>query len=173
MRPIRDRSSTTTWQSCCPISKLKSCGVPIRPKHSSYCQSAGSLNAPSHGSTAAAAWQRIGRTSIVRLSLSCASPQSASCCENSVIPLDVLGQTLSCQTNLNNVPMQMPVPVQTTRRITLLTQFELRIESSRDGLSPIPGEIIVPSLTKGTQYWLINAAVNTPPAKSRWLQITA
>src|ERR1700691_1715307 len=94
MRPIRDRSSTTTWQSCCPISKLKSCGAPIRPKHSSYCQSAGSLNAPSPGSTVVEDLPRIGRTSIVRLSLSCASPQSASCCENSVIPLDVLGQTL-------------------------------------------------------------------------------
>ena len=30
-----------------------------------------------------------------RKALSCASPQSASCCESSVIPLDVLGQTLS------------------------------------------------------------------------------
>src|SRR6202167_1775597 len=94
MRPIRDRSSTTTWQSCCPISKLKSCGAPIRHKHSSYCQSAGSLNAPSPCSTVVEDLPRIGRTSIVRLSLSCASPQSASCCENSVIPLDVLGQTL-------------------------------------------------------------------------------
>ena len=37
---------------------------------------------------------RTGRTSIARASHSCALPQSASCCENSVIPLDVLGQTL-------------------------------------------------------------------------------
>src|ERR1022692_5211638 len=97
MRPIRDRSSTITWQSCCPTSKLKSSGAPIRPKHSSYCQSAGSLNAPSPGSTVVEDLPRTGRTSIARASLSCASPQSASCCENSVIPLDVLGQTLTLQ----------------------------------------------------------------------------
>src|SRR5665213_1440764 len=94
MRPIRDRSSTITWQSCFPTSKPKSSGAPIRPQHSSYCQSAGLLNAPSPGSTVVEDLPRTGRTSIARASLSCASPQSASCYENSVIPLDVLGQTL-------------------------------------------------------------------------------
>src|SRR6266699_1180357 len=94
MRPIRDRSSTITWQECCPTSKPKSSGAPIRPKDSSYCPGAGSLNAPSPGSTAVEDLPRTGRTSIVRASHSCALPQSASCCENSVIPLDVLGQTL-------------------------------------------------------------------------------
>src|SRR5258708_5626989 len=99
MRPIRDRSSTITWQECCPTSKPKSSGAPIRPKDSSYCPGAGSLNAPSPGSTAVEDLPRTGRTSIARASHSCALPQSASCCENSVIPLDVLGQTLSeiCQ----------------------------------------------------------------------------
>src|SRR6266481_3824778 len=95
MRPIRDRSSTITWQECCPTSKPKSSGAPIRPKDSSYCPGAGSLNAPSPGSTAVEDLPRTGRTSIARASHSCALPQSASCCENSVIPLDVLGQTLS------------------------------------------------------------------------------
>jgi hypothetical protein len=38
---------------------------------------------------------KTGRTSIARRSLSCASPQSASCFENFAIPLDVLGQTLN------------------------------------------------------------------------------
>src|SRR5882724_8994716 len=94
MRPIRDRSSTITWQECCPTSKPKSSGAPIRPKDSSYCPGAGSLNAPSPGSTAVEDLPRTGRTSIARASHSCALPQSASCCENSVIPLDVLGQTL-------------------------------------------------------------------------------
>ena len=37
---------------------------------------------------------KIGRTSIERRWLSCASPQSASCSENFVIPLNVPGQTL-------------------------------------------------------------------------------
>ncbi len=46
------------------------------------------------GSTAVEDLPRTGRTSIARASHSCALPQSASCCENSVIPLDVLGQTL-------------------------------------------------------------------------------
>src|SRR6266478_5933030 len=96
MRPIRDRSSTITWQECCPTSKPKSSGAPIRPKDSSYCPGAGSLNAPSPGSTAVEDLPRTGRTSIARASHSCALPQSASCCENSVIPLDVLGQTLRC-----------------------------------------------------------------------------
>src|SRR6266480_4368401 len=95
MRPIRDRSSTITWQECCPTSKPKSSGAPIRPKDSSYCPGAGSLNAPSPGSTAVEDLPRTGRTSIARASHSCALPQSASCCENSVIPLDVLGQTLT------------------------------------------------------------------------------
>src|SRR5439155_20124 len=82
------------WQECCPTSKPKSSGAPIRPKDSSYCPGAGSLNAPSPGSTAVEDLPRTGRTSIARASHSCALPQSASCCENSVIPLDVLGQTL-------------------------------------------------------------------------------
>jgi hypothetical protein len=38
---------------------------------------------------------RIGKISIARHSRSCASLQSASCCENSAIPHDVSGQTLS------------------------------------------------------------------------------
>src|SRR5258707_1788313 len=95
MRPIRDRSSTITWQECCPTSKPKSSGAPIRPKDSSYCPGAGSLNAPSPGSTAVEDLPRTGRTSIARASHSFALPQSASCSENSLIPLDVLGQTLS------------------------------------------------------------------------------
>src|SRR6266550_9549091 len=103
MRPIRDRSSTITWQECCPTSKPKSSGAPIRPKDSSYCPGAGSLNAPSPGSTAVEDLPRTGRTSIARASHSCALPQSASCCENSVIPLDVLGQTLTERAMLQNL----------------------------------------------------------------------
>ena len=59
------------------------------------CPSAGSSSAPSPGSAAAADWRRIGNASIARLSSSCASPPSASCCESYAIPRDVLGQTLS------------------------------------------------------------------------------
>src|SRR5271165_585656 len=64
-------------------------------KASSPYPSAGSSNAPSPGSAAAADWPRIGNASTARRSPSCASPPFASCCENYAIPRDVLGQTLS------------------------------------------------------------------------------
>src|SRR5262249_8125758 len=51
-------------------------------------------NAPLLGSTAAEGLPRIGRTSIATRWRSCGLPQSASCCENFVIPPDVFGQTL-------------------------------------------------------------------------------
>src|SRR5271167_4800043 len=66
----------------------------IKPQASSHCPSAGSSNAPSLGSAAADAWLRTGNASTTRPSPSCASPPSASCCENYAIPHDVLGQTL-------------------------------------------------------------------------------
>jgi hypothetical protein len=61
---------------------------------SSFCPSAGSSNAPSPGSAAAAGSPRIGNVSTARRSPSCASPPSASCCENYATPHDVSGQTL-------------------------------------------------------------------------------
>jgi hypothetical protein len=51
--------------------------------------------------------QRIGRISIATRSLSCASPQSASCSENFAIPRDVSGQTL--RTAVQLTPGQRPV----------------------------------------------------------------
>src|SRR5271166_6499388 len=63
-------------------------------KASSPYPSAGSSNAPSPGSAAAADWPRIGNASTARRSPSCASPPFASCCETYAIPRDVLGQTL-------------------------------------------------------------------------------
>src|ERR1700733_14537720 len=66
----------------------------IKPQASSHCPSAGSSNAPSLGSAAADDWPRTGNASTTRPSPSCASPPSASCCENYAIPHDVLGQTL-------------------------------------------------------------------------------
>src|ERR1700677_515344 len=66
----------------------------IKPQASSHCPSAGSSNAPSLGSAAADDWPRTGNASTTRRSPSCASPPSASCCENYAIPHDVLGQTL-------------------------------------------------------------------------------
>src|SRR5271166_6852541 len=64
-------------------------------KASSPYPSAGSSNAPSPGSAAAADWPRIGNASTARRSPSCASPPFASCSESYAIPRDVLGQTLS------------------------------------------------------------------------------
>src|SRR5271167_4249442 len=66
----------------------------IKPQASSHCPSAGSSNATSLGSAAADDWPKTGNVSTTRLSPSCASPPSASCCENYAIPHDVLGQTL-------------------------------------------------------------------------------
>ena len=66
----------------------------IKPQASSHCPSAGSSNAPSLGSAAADDWPKTGNVSTTRLSPSCASPPSASCCENYAIPHDVLGETL-------------------------------------------------------------------------------
>ena len=66
-------------------------------KASSLCPSAGSSNEPSLGSAAADDWPRTGNASTARRSPSCASPPSASCCENYAIPHDVLGQTLRQQ----------------------------------------------------------------------------
>ena len=48
------------------------------------CPSDGSSNAPSRGSTAAAAWPRIGSASTERPWRSCAWPLSASCCEKAL-----------------------------------------------------------------------------------------
>src|ERR1700677_4813398 len=66
----------------------------IKPQASSHCPSAGSSTAPSLGSAAADDWPKTGNVSTTRPSPSCASPPSASCCENYAIPHDVLGQTL-------------------------------------------------------------------------------
>jgi len=66
----------------------------VTPTASSSCPSAGSSNAPSLGLAAAADWPRIGNASTARRSPSCASPPSASCCENYAIPHEVSGQTL-------------------------------------------------------------------------------
>src|SRR6266436_2731081 len=88
------RTFKRPWRRSCLNSKLKSSSAPIGPKDSWCFHAVGSSSAPLLGSTAAEGLPRIGRTSIARRSLSCASPQFASCSENFVIPPDVFGQTL-------------------------------------------------------------------------------
>jgi hypothetical protein len=78
----------------CRISTLKSSNVPIRSADLWSCPNAGSSSAPSRGSIAAEGSPRIGRISTERRSRSCASPQSASCSENSAIQREVSGRTL-------------------------------------------------------------------------------
>jgi len=78
----------------CRISTLKSSNVPIRSADLWSCPNAGSSSAPLPGSIAAEGSQRIGRISTERRSRSCASPQSASCSENSAIRREVSGRTL-------------------------------------------------------------------------------
>jgi hypothetical protein len=75
----------------------------IKPQASSHCPSAGSSNAPSLGSAAVDDWPRTGNASTTRPSPSCASPPSASCCENYAIPHDVLGQTLRSANGSANI----------------------------------------------------------------------
>src|SRR5260370_42655258 len=58
------------------------------------CPNAGSSSALLRGSIAAEGLPRIGRISTERRSRSCASPQSASCSENSAIRPEVSGRTL-------------------------------------------------------------------------------
>src|ERR1700730_9796813 len=58
------------------------------------CPNAGSSSAPLPGSIAVEGLPRIGRISTEKRSRSCASPQSASCSENSAIRPEVSGRTL-------------------------------------------------------------------------------
>src|SRR5580704_11070669 len=94
MTHIRDRNLRKRLQKFSRFSKLKSSNVPIWSPNLWSCPNAGSLSAPLVGSTAAAAWPRIGSASTERPWHSCASPQSASCSENSAIRPEVSGQTL-------------------------------------------------------------------------------
>src|SRR6266478_921215 len=75
------------------MSTLKSSNVPIRSADLWSCPNAGSSSAPLRGSIAAEGSPRIGRISTERRSRSCASPQSASCSENSAIQREVSGRT--------------------------------------------------------------------------------
>src|SRR5215813_12057266 len=94
MVAIRGRTFKKPWQRSCLSSKLKSSSAPIGREDSWCFHAVGSSNAPLLGSTAAEGLPRIGRTSIATHWRSCGLPQSASCSENFVIPLDVFGQTL-------------------------------------------------------------------------------
>src|SRR5262249_21864179 len=94
MVATRGRTFKRPWRRSCLSSKLKSSSAPIGRKDSWCFHAVGSSNAPLLGSTAAEGLPRIGRTSIATRWRSCGLPQSASCCENFVIPPDVFGQTL-------------------------------------------------------------------------------
>src|SRR4030088_2576844 len=97
MADIKDRNLRKRSQRLCRISTLKSSNVPIGSADLWSCPNAGSSNPPSLGSIAAEGSPRIGRISTERRSRSCASPQSASCSENSAIRPEVSGQTLTLQ----------------------------------------------------------------------------
>src|SRR3981189_1463548 len=91
---IRGRNLRKGLQKFCRISTSKSSNVPIRSADLWSCPNAGSSSAPLPGSIAAEGSPRIGRISTERRSRSCASPQSASCSENSAIRPEVSGRTL-------------------------------------------------------------------------------
>src|SRR5215813_3478567 len=94
MVATRGRTFKRPWRRSYHSSKLKSSSAPTGRKDSWCFHAVGSSNAPLLGSTAAEGLPRIGRTSIATRWRSCGLPQSASCCENFVIPPDVFGQTL-------------------------------------------------------------------------------
>ena len=77
-----------------PHLNIEIVNVPIRSADLWSCPNAGSSSAPLRGSIAAEGSPRIGRISTEKRSRSCASPQSASCSENSAIRPEVSGQTL-------------------------------------------------------------------------------
>src|SRR5262249_552522 len=94
MVATRGRTFKRIWRRSCLSWKLKSSSAPIGRKDSWCFHAVGSSNAPLLGSTAAEGLPRIGRTSIATRWRSCGLPQSASCCENFVIPPDLFRHTL-------------------------------------------------------------------------------
>src|SRR3979409_1228265 len=92
---IEDRSFSPPFAKSSGKSTWRSSSAPISQRALRSCPSDGSSNAPSPGSTAAAAWPRIGSASTERPWRSCAWPQSASCCESSVKKHHDPGQTLT------------------------------------------------------------------------------
>src|SRR5450432_623415 len=107
MADIKDRNLRKRLQTFCRISTLKSSNVPIGSADLWSCPNAGSSSALSLGSIAAEGSPRIGRTSTEGRSRSCASPQSASCSENSAIPPEVSGQALTLQLRFPKVSESM------------------------------------------------------------------
>jgi hypothetical protein len=99
----RGRTFKRPWRRSCLSSKLKSSSAPIGRKDSWCFHAVGSWNAPLLGSTAAEGLRRIGRTSIATRWRSCGLPQFASCSENSVIPPDVSGPTLSKRRSFDSI----------------------------------------------------------------------
>jgi hypothetical protein len=94
MGAIRGQHFKRRWRKSYPTSKLKSPSTPMVPKDLCCLHAAGSSRARLPGSTAVADSPRTGRTSIVKRSHSCASPQSTPSSESFVILPDVSGQTL-------------------------------------------------------------------------------
>jgi len=91
---IRDRFFKRLQPKSCRTSKSKSSNALIRPKGLSFCRDVGWSNALSLGSTVAAGWPRISRTSTETPSLFSASPRFASCSEGFVRVHKLFGRTL-------------------------------------------------------------------------------
>src|SRR6266702_6195250 len=100
---IKGRSFSPQFAKSSGKSTWRSSSAPISQRALRSCPSDGSSNAPSPGSTAAAVWPRIGSASTERPWRSCASPQSASCCESSVKKHHDPGQTLMTYGELHRV----------------------------------------------------------------------
>ena len=92
---IRDRFFKRLQPKSCRTSKSKSSNALIRPKGLSFCRDVGWSNALSLGSTVAAGWPRISRTSTETPSLFSASPRFASCSEGFVRVHKLFGRTLT------------------------------------------------------------------------------
>src|ERR1700739_2154099 len=107
---IRGRSFSLPFAKSSGKSTWRSSSAPISQRALRSCPSDGSSNAPSPGSTAAAAWPRIGSASTERPWHSCASPQSASCSESPVKKQHDPGQTLREIGYSNGLPSSRTSP---------------------------------------------------------------
>lgn len=128
--------------------RSRSSNGPISPRASLFCPNDGWSSAPSPGSTDVEDLPRTGKASIARRSLSCASPQSVSCCENFAIPHDVPGQTLRSFSTIAHYQRLCRWSVQSIG-VTLIPEMAVAVETRAAAVSVARFKKPRPSRTVG------------------------